>query len=234
MFENRIKNPAIFNIQDSILSEFFSKVYTWMTVALLISGSTAYYIGLKSKLFLPIIKGNSGILIALIILQFAVVIALSFLINKISYKTSVFLFLLYSLITGVIFSTLFLIYSPVVMAKAFIITSTVFASMAIYGRTTKRNLSAFGSFLFMSLIGLIVASVVNIFISSFAIDWIITYAGILIFAGLVAYDNYKMKAFALMYAEGSEESNKIIIRSALSLYLDFINLFLFILRAMNR
>jgi hypothetical protein len=142
-------------------------------------------------------------------------------------------FMLYAGLTGVTFSSIFLVYTASSITSAFMTTAGTFGAMSVYGYTTKKDLTSWGSFLFMGLVGIIIASVVNIFLQSPAMYWLTTYAGVLIFVGLTAYDTQKIKNMNIIGNEGTEEDTKEAIMGALTLYLDFINLFLMLLRIMG-
>jgi len=208
---------------------FISKVYGWMAAALAITGLVAWWIA-TSQSAIQFIFGNRGIFIFLLIGQLLLVGVLAGWINKMSSQTATIIFVLYSALTGIVFSSLFLIYTAGSLASTFLITGGMFAVMSIYGWTTGNDLTKFGSLLFMLLIGLIIASVVNIFVGSTMLYWISTYVGVFIFTGLVAYDTQKIKNMGASVQEGTEEHRKGAIIGALSLYLDFINLFLMLLR----
>ena len=162
----------------------------------------------------------------------ALVFFLSFRINHMQSSTAQMVFWIYAGLVGVSLSPILLVYTGASIAKTFFVTAAAFGSLSLYGYTTKRNLSGMGSFLIMGLFGLIIASIVNIFLGSSTMDFVISVAGVLIFAGLTAYDTQKIK---LMYLEndGHEMATKKAIMGALSLYLDFINMFLFLLRFMG-
>lgn len=217
--------------QQTLVSHYFSKVYTWMSMALALSGLVAWKAA-NSVTFVEWMIANPGMFYGLMIGELAMVIGLSWGIKRMSFAVATLMFFLYSLFTGLTLSMVLLIYTAASIAKVFVITAGLFGSMAIYGYTTKRDLTSLGSFLFMALIGLILASVVNLFLQSSMLDWITTYAGILIFVGLTAYDNQKLKRFATR-ADSDEMFGKLVIIGALTLYLDFINLFLHLLRAMG-
>jgi FtsH-binding integral membrane protein len=208
---------------------FISKVYGWMAAALAITGLVAWYIATSpgSREF---IFGNRGVFIFLLIGQLLLVGSLAGWINKMSSRTATIIFVAYSVLTGIVFSSLFLIYTAGSLASTFLITGGMFAVMSIYGWTTGNDLTKFGSLLFMCLIGLIIASIVNFFMNSTTLYWITTYVGIFIFTGLIAYDTQKIKNMGAYVQEGTEEHRKGAILGALSLYLDFINLFLMLLR----
>jgi uncharacterized protein len=208
---------------------FISKVYGWMAAALAITGLVAWWIA-TSPSTTQFIFGNRGIFIFLLIGQLLLVGSLAGWINKMSSQTATIIFVAYSVLTGIVFSSLFLIYTAGSLASTFLITGGMFAVMSIYGWTTGRDLTKFGSLLFMLLIGLIIASIVNIFVGSSMLYWISTYVGVFIFTGLVAYDTQKIKNMGAYVVEGTEEHRKGAIIGALNLYLDFINLFLMLLR----
>lgn len=208
---------------------FISKVYGWMATALAITGLTAWWAASNQGLMQYFIA-NRGILFFMFIGQILLVGSLAGWINKMSSQTATVIFVAYSILTGFVFSTLFLVYTAGSLASTFLITGGMFAVMSIYGWTTGKDLTKFGSLLFMLLIGLIIASIVNIFLGSTMLYWISTYIGIFIFTGLVAYDTQKIKNMGTYVQEGTEEHRKGAILGALSLYLDFINLFLMLLR----
>jgi FtsH-binding integral membrane protein len=208
---------------------FISKVYGWMAGALAITGLTAWWAASNYDLML-FFANNRGVLIFMFIGQLLLVGSLAGWINKMSSQVAMLIFIIYAVLTGFIFSTLFLIYTSGSLATTFLITGGMFAVMSIYGWTTGKDLTKFGSLLFMLLIGLILASIINIFLGSTMLYWIATYVGIFIFTGLIAYDTQKLKNMGAYVQEGTEEHRKGAIMGALSLYLDFINLFLMLLR----
>lgn len=208
---------------------FISKVYGWMAAALAITGMVAWWAS-SSETALSFIYSNPGVIIGLMIVKLLLVGSLAGWVNKMSSQTATAIFIIYSILTGFVFSGLFLIYTAGSLASTFLITGGMFAVMSIYGWTTGNDLTKFGSLLIMLLIGLIIASVVNIFLGSTMLYWISTYVGIFIFTGLIAYDTQKIKDMGAHVEEGTEEHHKGAIIGALSLYLDFINLFLMLLR----
>jgi len=208
---------------------FISKVYGWMAGALALTGLTAWWAASNNDLML-FFANNRGVLFFMFIGQLLLVGSLAGWINKMSSQVATLIFIIYSVLTGFIFSTLFLIYTSGSLATTFLITGGMFAVMSIYGWTTGRDLTKFGSLLFMLLIGLILASIINMFLGSTMLYWIATYVGIFIFTGLIAYDTQKLKNMGAYVQEGTEEHRKGAIMGALSLYLDFINLFLMLLR----
>lgn len=208
---------------------FISKVYGWMASALAITGAVAWLTA-GSEEMRQFIVMNRGVFIFLLIGQLLLVGSLAGWINKMSAQVATIIFVVYSILTGFVFSALFLIYTAGSLASTFLITGGMFAIMSIYGWRTGNDLTKFGSLLFMLLIGLIIASIVNIFMNSTALYWITTYVGVFIFTGLIAYDTQRIKHMATELQEGTEEHRKGAIMGALSLYLDFINLFLMLLR----
>jgi uncharacterized protein len=208
---------------------FISKVYGWMAGALAITGMVAWWAS-TSESTLSFIYSNPGVIIGLMIVKLLLVGSLAGWVNKMSSTTATAIFVIYSVLTGFVFSGLFLIYTDASLASTFLITGGMFAVMSIYGWTTGNDLTKFGSLLIMALIGLIIATVVNIFLNSTMLYWISTYVGIFIFTGLIAYDTQKIKDMGAYVEEGTEEHKKGAIIGALSLYLDFINLFLMLLR----
>ena len=207
----------------SRVSAFFTQVYGWMAVALGVSGAVAWYT-VSSGLLEKIMTTNPGLLNLAMIMELVLVISLSFLLRRLSLPLAGLMFLVYSVLTGFTLSMVFLVYTSASIVSTFLLTSSVFAALALYGLFTNRNLGAWGGFLIMSLFGMVLASLVNLFLKSPMIDWMMTYGGIIIFSGLVAYDNQKLKAMCLMSA--GESLGTLAIFGALSLYLDFINLFL--------
>ncbi len=203
---------------------FMVKVFGWMGGGLLVSGLVATWIASNVGFI------GMGTFIAAAILQFAVVIGLVSRVERMSANLATGLFIFYSALTGVTLSTLLLIYTAESVASTFVITAGVFGVMAAYGYTTKKDLTAWGSFLFMGLIGIILASVVNIFMRSSAMGLVISYVGVLVFTGLTAYDVQRLKAMNVLGNAGTEEDTKEAVIGALHLYLDFINLFIMLLR----
>jgi FtsH-binding integral membrane protein len=230
--ENTIPNPTV----EAAIAEtqrFMTKVYGWMSFALVITGFVAMFTA-SSPAMLQAVFGNTITLIALLIIQFGMVAALAGWVNKMSANTATLVFILYSALNGVTFSGIFIVYTAASIASTFFITAGTFGAMSFYGYTTKSDLTKWGSLLFMALFGLIIASVVNIFMNSTMLYWITTYAGVLIFVGLTAYDTQKIKNMNIIGNEGTEEDKKEAIMGALRLYLDFINLFLYLLRIFGK
>ena len=209
------------------------KVYVWMTLALALTGLTAYGVA-TSPGIISALYSNSVLLWGLVIAEFAIVFGVSAAINRLSLTTATLLFVLYSVINGALFSSIFLVYTMSSIASVFFITAGTFGVMALVGYTTKKDLSSMGKILFMALIGIIIATVVNIFLKSSGLETIVSYLGVLIFVGLTAYDTQKIKNRLLMAPDASEASQKIALLGALNLYLDFINLFIYLLRIFGR
>ena len=220
---------------DAVAAEqqrFMVRVYNWMGAGLGITGVMAFYIA-NTPTMLNILMGNPILPIVLIIAQIGLVFWLASRVMQMSVSQATGVFLLYAGLTGITFSTLFVVYTAASITSTFLVTAGTFSAMSFYGYTTKKDLTSWGSFLFMGLIGLIIASLVNMFMHSPMLHWIITYAGVLIFVGLTAYDTQKIKEMNILGNEGTDEDTKEAIRGALTLYLDFINLFLMLLRIMG-
>lgn len=210
------------------------KVYVWMTLALVLTGITAFGVASSPSLMMTIYQ-TPAIMWGLIIAELAIVIAISAAINRLSLTTATLLFVLYSVLNGATFSLIFAVYTMSSIANVFFITAGTFGVMAAYGYFTKRDLSSLGKLLLMALIGLIIATLVNVFlVKSSGFDLILSYAGVLIFVGLTAYDTQKIKQMLAMQTDMGEGAQKVALLGALSLYLDFINLFLYLLRIFGK
>lgn len=209
------------------------KVYLWMAMALVITGLTAWLVATNASL-LNLIYGNSAVIWILIIAELALVVGLSAAINKLSLTVATLMFVLYSVVNGAVFSSIFLVYTMSSIATVFFITAGTFGAMSVFGYVTKADLSSMGKLLMMALIGLIIATVVNLFMKSSGLDMIISYAGVLIFVGLTAYDTQKIKNMCLQAPDAGEGMQKLALLGALSLYLDFINLFIYLLRILGK
>jgi FtsH-binding integral membrane protein len=207
---------------------FMARVFGWMTIGLLTTALIS--LGMNAMNLGKALLESQGILIALVIVQLGVALGMGFLLHKIPAAVAAFLFLLYSAITGVVFSILFLMYTNGSIAATFFITAGMFGTMAVIGYTTKKDLSGMGSILMMALIGLIIASVVNMFMASTALYWLISFAGVIIFTALTAYDVQKIKQSYAVGEYGSSAFEKTAVFGAFMLYLDFINLFIYLLR----
>ena len=213
------------------VNSFIRSVYNWMAIGLGITGFVAYYIANNESLR-QLIFTNRILFFGLIIAEFALVIAISARIQKMQASTATALFVLYSALNGATLSLIFLIYTASSITSTFFICAGTFVACSVYGWTTKRDLTSVGGFLMMGLIGIIIASVVNIFLRSPAMYMIISYIGVIVFVGLTAYDTQHLKNMAMTQPDGVEAAvvRKGAILGALKLYLDFINLFLMLLR----
>ncbi len=214
-------------------SEFVRRVYNWMALGLAVTAITALYT-VSSPRILQFILATPMMLMVLIFAELGLVIAISAAINRIQSSTALLMFFAYAFLNGLTLSVIFLAYTRTSIANTFFVTAGTFAAISLYGYTTKRDLTSWGSFLMMGLIGIIIASLVNFFFKSSQIYWLITYAGIIIFVGLSAYDAQKIKEMAYAGFAGAEMERKGAVIGALRLYLDFINLFLLLLRLLGR
>ncbi len=205
------------------------KVYLWMTLALLITGFTAYYVATNEAILTAIVT-NQILFWGLIIAELGLVFGLSAAINRLSLTTATLMFVVYSVINGATMSFIFLAYTMSSITSVFFITAGTFAAMGLFGYFTKTDLSSMGKILLMALIGIIIATIVNIFVNSSGLEMILNYLGVLIFVGLTAYDTQKIKQMLLIAPDAGEGAQKVALLGALSLYLDFINLFLYLLR----
>ena len=220
--------------RETSLAACLTGVYWWMTFALVVSGLTAYMVGTSQELARIFVK-NPGVFMILAIVEIVMVIGITAGINKLSAATATALFILYAAINGLTLSVIFLAYTLGSIAVTFAVTAGTFGTMAVIGTVTKKDLTSFGNLMLMALLGLIIASIVNLFWTNETLYWICTYAGVLIFVGLTAYDAQKIKK---MYQEAgtanAETNRKIAVLGALSLYLDFVNLLLYLLRIFGR
>ncbi|MDR3646848.1 MAG: Bax inhibitor-1/YccA family protein [Candidatus Babeliales bacterium] len=214
-------------------SSFLSKVYGWMTVGLALTASVAYYISSQPKIVAAIFN-NFAVILVLFFVQIALVAALSFYISKMSFSLAALTFIGYSILSGVTLSSIFLVYTQSSIAVTFFVAAGMFAAMALYGYLTKSDLSSMGSFLFMAVIGLAIALLINMFLKSEMFDYIISGIGVIIFSLLTAYDMQQIKLIGSQMSLAGEDQSKISIICALKLYLDFINLFLYLLRFMGK
>lgn len=205
------------------------KVYVWMTLALVITGFTAFGIAENPGLVYTIVT-NRLLFWGLVIGEFALVMAIYGAIGRLSATAATLLFVLYSIVNGATLSVIFLAYTMTSIASVFFITAGTFAVMTFIGYTTKTDLTSFGKMLMMGLIGIILATVVNIFIGSSMLNMIVSYVGVVVFVGLTAYDSQKIKKLLYQVDNMSEEAQKLALLGSLTLYLDFINLFLMLLR----
>jgi len=218
----------------AVAKTFLSGVFMWMFLALGITAATAWLFATTPSLISMLYNSETGGMSItgwiVMLSPLGLVLLMSARINRLSASTMVLVFIIFSLLMGASLSFVFLAYTGASIAKTFVITSAMFGSMAVLGYTTKTDLSKFGSIMFMGLIGIIIASVVNMFMRSEMMDYIISFIGVLVFTGLTAYDVQKLKRIGSQVAAETESARKLTIMGALTLYLDFINLFLFLLR----
>ena len=210
-------------------NSFLGRVYRTMALGLGVTGLVAMLVA-SSPAALEFLIMNRGVMFLLIIAQLVTVFAFTGLLSRISAGAAAAMFFGYAALTGVTFSTIFLVYTHGSIAGTFFVTAGAFAGLSAYGYVTKRRLDGLGSFLFMGLIGLVLASIVNIFLGSPAIYWLTTFMGVIVFSGLAAYDTAKLKQLAAMSDVSGDHGRKLALQGALMLYLDFINLFLLLLR----
>ena len=217
-----------------LVNEFIRSVYNWMDIGLGLTGFTAYYVS-NSESLMRLIFGNQLLFFGLIIGELMLVFSLAGRAHKMQASTATGLFILYAALNGVTLSVIFLIYTRASITSTFFICAATFIACSIFGMTTKRDLTSLGGFMTMGLIGIIIASVVNLFVRSSGMSMIISYVGVLVFVGLTAYDTQKLKTMAISQPDGLEAGvvRKGAILGALSLYLDFINLFLMLLRILG-
>jgi hypothetical protein len=223
-------NQQVIDVDSASVSRsFVANVFAYMTLALVISGVAAYWFA-ASGMILNLLQTSNFLMWGIMLAPLAAVLVMNFAFNRLSYTALIAIFLAYSFITGLSLSVIFLIYSTATIAKVFLITAGLFATMAVIGYTTKTDLTKLGSILMMAVIGIVIASVVNWFMKSDTMDYVISCVGVLVFTGLIAYDTQKVKRIGAGVEFGTATAGKLAVMGALSLYLDFINLFLFLLR----
>ena len=209
-------------------------VDAWMALALSLTGLMAMFVVQQPQL-LQLIFFNRFVFYGLLLAEVGLVMYLSACLMEMSFAKAGILFVLYSILNGATLSCVFFVYTTESIAVTFFVTAGMFGALALLGTFIKRDLSSFGRFLYMALIGLIIASVVNLFFASSTLYWITTYAGVFIFIGLTVYDTKKIRELLSLYGEErNEESMKMALIGSLQLYLDFINLFLYLLRIFGR
>jgi len=209
------------------------KVYLWMTMALVITGLCAWGTA-TSPSMVQLVYGNRAAIWVLFIAELGLVFYTTARINRLSLTTATTLFIIYSALNGVTLSSIFMVYAMTSIAKVFFITAGTFGVMALYGSVTKTDLSRFGNLFLMALFGLIIATLANLFIKSSGFDLILSYVGVVLFVGLTAWDSQQIKRALSMQAGMDESAQKVALLGALELYLDFINLFLYLLRIFGR
>jgi FtsH-binding integral membrane protein len=211
---------------------YMTKVYNWMALALFVTGIVAYITATTPQMIGAIVSSKL-LFYGLILGELGLVIYLTAAIRKMSQTTAIASFLIYSVLNGLTMSVIFLVYTTSSISTTFFVTAGTFAAMSFYGYTTKKDLTSIGNMAFMALIGIIIASIVNFFLKSEMMYWIITYLGVAIFVGLTAYDTQKLKNIGSRGFSDQENMEKMSVLGALTLYLDFINLFLFLLRILG-
>ena len=230
--DNYVKDISV-KSEKSIVNSVMKNVFTLMTLALAATGAISYIVSNNIQIIKTIIE-NQPLFWGLIIGELVLVIVLSAMINRISFTTALILFALYSVINGVTLAPLFIVFTAESIASAFFVTAGTFGAMAIFGYITKFDLSGIGKILIMALFGLIIASIVNIFLASSQMEMIINYAGVLIFTGLTAYDTQKIKNLVQENINNENIIPKLSVIGSLTLYLDFINLFIKLLQLMGK
>ena len=231
--DNYVKNVSEIS-ESSILNKVMARVFMLMTLALGVTGAASYFIMANENLMMTLLS-NINIFYVLCGAELLLVFILSMTINNISFNAALIMFSLYSILNGVTLAPLLFMFTEESVVSTFLITAGTFGAMALFGYTTKSNLSSIGKILMMALIGLIIASIVNIFLNSSGLGMILNYAGVLIFVGLTAYDTQKVKAYIQEAIENDSVSiPKLAVISALTLYLDFINLFIRLLSILGK
>jgi FtsH-binding integral membrane protein len=230
-----MNNDILFSPEEVALEQkkFITKVYGLMAGALAITGLVSMY-AVTSQPILEFLFGNRSVFLILIIVELLLVGSLVTLVRRLSATAAVALFIAYSALNGLTLSGIFLIYTASSIGITFFITAGLFAIMSAYGYTTSKDLTKLGNLLVMLLVGIVLASIVNFFMHSTAIYWIVAYVGVFVFTGLIAYDTQKLKEMYTVSSVNPEEGKKVAVIGALSLYLDFINLFLMLLRFFGR
>lgn len=226
--ENQTKNYSLHEASVDVRKKFMAGVYGWMGLALAISAAAAYFT-VNSQFMLNLVYGSRYTIYGLIIAELALVFILAGKIRQMSVQTARLCFVGYSILNGVTLSVVLMIYASSSVAQIFFITALMFGAMSLYGMKTKTDLTSAGRYLMMALIGLIIASVINLLFRSTGLDWLISIIAVVVFTGLTAYDTQKLMKISVQ-ADGSENFQKIAIIGALNLYLDFINIFLNLLR----
>ena len=225
-------NISLQQANETISQRFITAVYGWMVAALAISGIAAFAV-FNSETLLYFIFGSRFTFLGLIIAELALVFILSAGIRRMSFPAAAASFVIYSIVNGLTLSSVLFVYTGTSIVRIFVITALMFGAMSVYGATTKSSLQSAGKYLMMALIGLIIASLVNLFMRSSSLDWLISFVTVGVFTGLTAYDTQKITT-AARYAQDNDDFKKIAIIGALELYLDFINIFLALLRLFGK
>jgi len=215
------------------ISSFMNGVYAWMTCALVVTACTAYYIALVPQVF-DVIYGNGISRIGLFLIQIGLVIGLARFLHRMTFTTAIMMFLLYAMLVGVTLSVIFHAYTMVSVVSTFLTAAGMFGGMSVYGYMTRSDLTAIGNIALMMLWGLFLGLVINMFLRNPAIDFMLSGAGVIIFTLLTAYDTQKIKQLGQQMLVDQQMMEKVTILGALTLYLDFINLFLYLLRFMGK
>jgi uncharacterized protein len=218
--------------RDSAVVKFFNAVYAWMAVGLAVTASVAWLTVNHRDVMAAVY--SPGAILGLFIAQIVLVLVISSAIRALNATAATCLFVLYAAVNGLLLSSIFLVYTLTSITGTFVACAAMFGVMSIYGMVTKTDLTKMGKILFMALIGLIVASIVNIFVANSALYWIVSYAGVIIFAGLTAYDTQRLRTIAVSVQGNEAMAARLSVNGALILYLDFINMFLFLLRFMGK
>lgn len=226
---NDITNPSAVAVK----SGFMSRVYAWMGFGLGLTAVVSFFVVMTPAVMEFVFK-TPGVFMGLLIAELGMVLGFTFLVNRVSSQIAALLFVSYAAMNGLTLSVIFLAYTATSIAGTFAITAGMYGAMSIYGAMTKRDLTGVGSFAMMGLFGVIIASVVNLFMKSDSASWLISFCGVIVFTLLTAYDTQRAKAMGQVFTSDSEDSRKASIGMALTLYLDFINLFLNLLRIFGR
>ncbi len=214
------------------LQGFLRRVFAWMFLGLLVTAGVAAAIGSNDSLLTSLTK-SPGVFLGIVGGSLVIVMAISFLAQRLPVGVLTGLFFVYSALNGFVFALVFELYTKQSIFTTFLVTAGMFGALAWWGYATKRDLSGWGSILFMALVGLILATIVNLFIANSALYWVTTYAGVLIFCGLTAYDMQKLRRYGETGGASEEAEAKAAVQGALALYLDFVNLFLYLLRILG-
>jgi FtsH-binding integral membrane protein len=218
-------------LRENVLGRFMNAVYSWMCVGLAVTAAVAWWVSTNPALMKTVLSGGGFLL--LLVAEIALVVVISRAVNKIGATAATALFLLFAALNGLTLSVIFVVYSLPSIGATFLVTAGMFGAMSVIGFVTKIDLTRIGSFLFMALIGFIIATVVNYFVASTFLGWIITYAGIALFLGLTVYDTQRLKYMAYQVQGNAALAARMSIVGSLMLYLDFVNLFILMLQLMG-
>jgi len=218
---------------DRPMARFFNTVYAWMAVGLAVTAAVAWFVSQSPVALHMVYGGGPAVWVVMLLAMFAIAWSVQTAAMRINANVATGLFLLYSALMGALLSSIFIMYKLPTIGAAFVMTGGTFAAMSIYGFVTKRDLTRIGSFLVMAFVGLFIASLVNLFVASNALSWIITYAVLAVFIGITAYETQKLKVLAAQYGDNPAIAPRIAIIGSLLLYIAFINMFLSILRIMG-